>query len=72
MNTDSMRILIVDDDPAFSSMIAEYLRDRGHTPITVEDGDEMRKEMERGDVDLVLPVDYAHEVALQVPGSQRC
>ena len=43
-----MRILIVDDDPAFSSMIAEYLRDRGHTPITVEDGDEMRKEMERG------------------------
>jgi two-component system, OmpR family, response regulator len=49
-----MRILIVDDDPAFSSMIAEYLRDRGHTPIAVEDGDEMRKEMERGKVDLVL------------------
>lgn len=49
-----MRILIVDDDPAFSSMIAEYLRDRGHNPVTVEDGEAMRKEMENEDVDLVL------------------
>lgn len=54
MNTDSMRILIVDDDPAFSSMIAEYLRDRGHNPVTVEDGEAMRKEMAAEDVDLVL------------------
>lgn len=54
MNTDSMRILIVDDDPAFSSMIAEYLRDRGHKPVAVEDGEGMRSEMEREDVDLVL------------------
>ncbi|MFT7570817.1 MAG: DNA-binding response OmpR family regulator [Paracoccaceae bacterium] len=54
MNTDSMRILIVDDDPAFSSMIAEYLRDRGHHPVTVEDGEAMRKEMATEDVDLVL------------------
>ena len=54
MNTESMRILIVDYDPAFSSMIAEYLRDRGHNPIAVEDGDAMRKAMEPGDVDLVL------------------
>ena len=54
MNTDTMKILIVDDDPAFSSMIAEYLRDRGHNPVAVEDGDGMRKEMEHGDVDLVL------------------
>ncbi len=49
-----MRILIVDDDPAFSSMIAEYLRDRGHTPVAVADGDEMRKEMDKEKVDLVL------------------
>lgn len=49
-----MKILIVDDDPAFSSMIAEYLRDRGHAPVAVQDGDEMRKEMEKGKVDLVL------------------
>jgi len=49
-----MKILIVDDDPAFSSMIAEYLRDRGHAPEAVQDGDEMRKEMEKGKVDLVL------------------
>lgn len=49
-----MKILIVDDDPAFSSMIAEYLRDRGHVPVAVQDGDEMRKEMEKGKVDLVL------------------
>lgn len=54
MNTDAMKILIVDDDPAFSSMIAEYLRDRGHNPVAVEDGESMRKEMEHGDVDLVL------------------
>lgn len=54
MNTESMKILIVDDDPAFSSMIAEYLRDRGHAPVAVQDGDEMRKEMEKGKVDLVL------------------
>lgn len=49
-----MRILIVDDDPAFSSMIAEYLRDRGHNPVAVEDGEAMRREMEDEDVDLVL------------------
>tara|TARA_R110000868_G_scaffold39376_4_gene137104 strand:- start:22631 stop:23362 length:732 start_codon:yes stop_codon:yes gene_type:complete len=54
MNTESMRILIVDDDPAFSTMIAEYLRDRGHNPVTVEDGEGMRAAMEHGDVDLVL------------------
>lgn len=54
MNTNTMRILIVDDDPAFSSMIAEYLRDRGHNPVTVEDGEGMREEMENGNVDLVL------------------
>jgi DNA-binding response OmpR family regulator len=54
MNTDTMKILIVDDDPAFSSMIAEYLRDRGHNPVAVEDGEGMRKEMEHEDVDLVL------------------
>jgi DNA-binding response OmpR family regulator len=35
-------------------MIAEYLHDRGHNPVAVEDGDGMRKEMEHGDVDLVL------------------
>ena len=46
MNTESMRILIVDDDPAFSSMIAEYLAERGHSPLTVEDGEGMRKAME--------------------------
>ena len=56
MNTDTIKILIDDDDPAFSSMIAEYLHDRGHNPVAVEDGDGMRKEMEHGDgdVDLVL------------------
>ena len=54
MNTDTMKIPIVDDDPAFFSMIAEYLHDRGHNPVAVEDGDGMRKEMEHGDVDLVL------------------
>lgn len=54
MNTENMRILIVDDDPAFSSMIAEYLRDRGHDPVTVEDGEGMRQAMDREDVDLVL------------------
>jgi two-component system, OmpR family, response regulator len=54
MNTESMRILVVDDDQAFSSMIAEYLRDRGHNPITVEDGEAMRRAMEEEEVDLVL------------------
>ena len=54
MDTDTIKILIVDDDPAFSSMIAEYLHDRGHNPAAVEDGDGMRKEIEHGDVDLVL------------------
>ncbi|MGZ0245031.1 MAG: winged helix-turn-helix domain-containing protein [Alphaproteobacteria bacterium] len=54
MNTDTIKILVDDDDPAFSSMIAEYLHDRGHNPVAVEDGDRMRKEMEHGDVDLVL------------------
>ncbi len=54
MNTESMRILIVDDDPAFSTMIAEYLRDRGHNPVTAADGEGMRAAMANGDVDLVL------------------
>jgi DNA-binding response OmpR family regulator len=54
MNEDGRRILIVDDDPGFSSMIAEYLRDRGHIAVTAADGDEMRAAMEQDDIDLVL------------------
>lgn len=54
MNADALCILIVDDDPAFSSMIAEYLRDRGHVPVTAADGEEMRAAMEREHIDLVL------------------
>ena len=54
MNEEGRRILIVDDDRDFSAMIAEYLRDRGHEPIAVEDGEAMRAAMDKGDIDLVL------------------
>lgn len=54
MSKDSMRILIVDDDQDFAGMIAEYLRDRGHEPIAVADGDAMRAAMDSGRIDLVL------------------
>lgn len=54
MSNDSMRILIVDDDRDFAAMIAEYLRDRGHDPVAVADGDAMRAAMEEGNIDLVL------------------
>lgn len=54
MNSEELCILIVDDDPAFSSMIAEYLKDRGHRPVTAEDGEEMRAAMDREEIDLVL------------------
>jgi len=54
MNSEQLCILIVDHDPAFSSMIAEYLRERGHHPVMAEDGEEMRAAMERESIDLVL------------------
>ena len=54
MSKENMRILIVDDDRDFAAMIAEYLRDRGHDPVTAEDGEGMRAAMEQGDIDLVL------------------
>ncbi len=54
MNNERMRILIVDDDQDFAAMIAEYLRDRGHDPVTVADGEAMRRAMEGGRIDLVL------------------
>ena len=54
MNSEELCILIVDDDPAFSSMIAEYLEDRGHRPLTAQDGEEMRAAMDRETIDLVL------------------
>ena len=54
MSDEGRRILIVDDDQDFSSMIAEYLRDSGHDPIAVEDGDAMRAAMADNNIDLVL------------------
>lgn len=54
MNSEQLCILIVDHDPAFSSMIAEYLRERGHHPVMAEDGEEMRAAMERESIELVL------------------
>lgn len=54
MNSEELCILIVDDDPAFSSMIAEYLEDRGHRPLTAQDGEEMSAAMDRETIDLVL------------------
>lgn len=54
MSDEGKRILIVDDDHEFSSMLAEYLNDRGHNPITVEDGEQMRAAMADSDIDLVL------------------
>tara|TARA_R110000787_G_scaffold21311_1_gene63070 strand:- start:42 stop:770 length:729 start_codon:yes stop_codon:yes gene_type:complete len=54
MREDGRRILIVDDDRDFSAMLADYLGDRGHVPIVVGDGEEMRAAMEANDIDLVL------------------
>lgn len=54
MSDEGKSILIVDDDHEFSSMLAEYLTDRGHNPIAVEDGEQMRAAMADGDIDLVL------------------
>jgi len=45
------RILIIDDDTAFRSVLAETLRDLGHTPIEAPDGEVAMNRLGQGPVD---------------------
>jgi len=47
-------VLVVEDDPAVRDMLAEYLANHGYSVQQADDGDAMRKEIERHLPDVVL------------------
>src|SRR5262245_46500064 len=48
------RILIIDDDTAFRSVLAETLRDLGHTPIEAPNGEAAMRRLGQGPIDAVF------------------
>ena len=50
----SDRILVVDDDPQITALLARYLADQGFEPICVSSGLEMREVLDNSRVDLVV------------------
>ncbi len=49
-----MRILVVDNDSVTRKLMARYLKAEGYEVALAEDADEALRQMERGDIDLVL------------------
>ncbi len=49
-----MRILVVDDEKGFLSIMCELLKDAGHTVIMAGDGKQAREELEEQSVDLIV------------------
>jgi two-component system phosphate regulon response regulator OmpR len=47
-------VLVVEDDAAVRDMLAEYLGSHGYSVQQAEDGDAMRREIERNPPDVVL------------------
>jgi two-component system, OmpR family, response regulator len=54
MSSEARSVLIVDDDDAMRTMIAEYLGDRGYGIATAADSGEMAQILARGEVHLVV------------------
>lgn len=52
--TDSLHILVIDDEPSIVELLSEYLRARGHTVRTASDGEQAMAVLEEHDPDLVL------------------
>jgi len=57
---DALRILLVDDEPAFRESLAEALRDDGHAVDTYESAEAVPSLATRGDVALLI-TDYQME-----------
>lgn len=49
-----MRILIVDDEIPLSRHIASALREAGHDPVVIHDGETALAEVEQGSFDLLV------------------
>ena len=65
-------VLIVDDDPAMRTMIADYLADQNFRVSTAADGREMARVLAAGGVDLaVLDLKLGHENGLEIVRSLR-
>lgn len=47
-------VLVVDDDPTIRNMLGDYLSSEGYRVATAQDGEAMRREIERATPDLVL------------------
>ncbi|MGO4622280.1 response regulator [Ensifer sp. 2YAB10] len=47
-------VLVVDDDPRIRQMLARYFEAEGYRVSLAGDGREMRKSVEKGDVDIIL------------------
>jgi two-component system OmpR family response regulator len=54
MVADSGCILVVDDDQQLREMLAEYLGSHGFSVVLAEDGNAMRRELDRATPDIVL------------------
>ncbi len=48
------RILVIDDDPGLTALLAEYLQARGHSVVTAPDGEQGLDRLRTGGVDLVI------------------
>jgi CheY-like chemotaxis protein len=51
---DSLRVLIVDDDPETRQLISDTLRAEGHIPLTAREGNEALRILERSHVDAIV------------------
>ncbi|MDQ0132180.1 two-component system phosphate regulon response regulator OmpR [Neorhizobium galegae] len=56
-------ILVVDDDPRIRQMLTRYFEGEGYVVTTASDGQEMRAQLKRQDVDIIL-------LDLSLPGGQ--
>ena len=51
---DSLRVLIIDDDPETRQLIGDTLEADGHTPLTAGNGDEALRILERSHIDAII------------------
>lgn len=61
--TSSANILVVDDDPRIRQMLTRYFEGEGYAVSAVADGQEMRVQLKRQEIDIIL-------LDLSLPGGQ--
>ena len=71
LDTEAETILIVDDDKALCDLLKRYLSENGYTPISVNDGEEMRRFLKQRTpeliiLDLMLPGDDGLTLAKEI------